>query len=145
MPSVGQQGESMSDLEKLRALVANAPKPACAALTSFSIVETDSEQALVKVEFEPEPAFGNMFGNFQGGFAVAMLDLPISFAGLLKMEQWLPTIEIKTSFLVPAKLGTCIGEGRIIRAGKYIVIAEGRLWGSDGQLAVHATATLAAK
>ena len=135
----------MSDVEKLRALIASAPKPACAALTPFTVVEADAERGFVKVEFEPQPAFGNMFGNIQGGYAVAMLDLPISFAGLLKLQQWLPTVEIKTSFLAPARLGTCIGEGQIIRAGKSIVFAEGRLWGSDGKLAVHATATLAAK
>jgi uncharacterized protein (TIGR00369 family) len=126
-------------------LIASAPKPACAALTPFTVVEADAERGFVKVEFEPQPAFGNMFGNIQGGYAVAMLDLPISFAGLLKLQQWLPTVEIKTSFLAPARLGTCIGEGQIIRAGKSIVFAEGRLWGSDGKLAVHATATLAAK
>jgi uncharacterized protein (TIGR00369 family) len=135
----------MSDVERLRALIASAPKPACAALTPFTVVEADAERGFVKVEFEPQPAFGNMFGNIQGGYAVAMLDLPISFAGLLKLQQWLPTVEIKTSFLAPARLGTCIGEGQIIRAGKSIVFAEGRLWGSDGKLAVHATATLAAK
>lgn len=135
----------MNDLDKLRALVDSVPKPACAALTPFSIVEADSQRDIVKVEFAPQPAFGNMFGHIQGGFAVAMLDLPISFAGLLKLQQWLPTIEIKTSFLAPAKLGTCIGEGHIIRAGKSIVFAEGRLWGADGKLAVHATATLAVK
>jgi len=135
----------MSDLEKLRALIENTPKPACAALTPFSIVAADAERGLVKVEFEPQPAFGNMYGHIQGGFAVAMLDLPISLAGLLKLQQWLPTVEIKSSFLAPAKLGTCIGEGQIIRAGKSIVFAEARLWGSDGKLAVHATATLSAK
>lgn len=135
----------MSDLEKLRTLVAAAPKPPCAALTPFTIVEADAERGFVKVEFEPQPAFGNVFGNVQGGFVVAMLDLPISLAALLKLEQWLPTVEIKTSFLTPAKLGTCIGEGQIIRAARSIVFAEGRLWGSDGKLAVHATATLAVK
>jgi uncharacterized protein (TIGR00369 family) len=135
----------MSDLEKLRALIATAPKPACAALTPFTVVEADAERGFVKVEFEPQPAFGNVFGHIQGGYAVAMLDLPISFAGLLKLQQWLPTVEIKTSFLAPAKLGTCVGTGQIIRAGKSIVFAEGRLWSADGQLAVHATATLVAK
>jgi len=35
--------------------------------------------------------------------------------------------------------------GQFLRAGKSIVFAEGRLWSSDGKLAVHATATLAAK
>jgi uncharacterized protein (TIGR00369 family) len=135
----------MSDVERLRALIASAPTPACAALTPFSVVEADAERGFVKVEFEPQPAFGNMFGNVQGGYAVAMLDLPISFAALIKLQQWLPTVEIKTSFLAPARLGTCIGEGQIIRAGKSIVFAEGRLWGSDGKLAVHATATLAVR
>ena len=135
----------MNDLEQLRALVASAPKPPCAELTPFSIVEADKERGFVKVEFAPQPAFGNVFGFVQGGFAVAMIDLPISLAGLLKLQQWLPTVEIKTSFLTPAKLGTCMAEGQIIRAAKSIVFAEGRLWGSDGKLAVHATATLVIK
>nr|WP_090439621.1 PaaI family thioesterase [Pseudomonas benzenivorans] len=134
----------MSDLENLQKLFMNTPKPACAALLPFSFIEADSESGVVKVEFEPQPAFGNMFGNIQGGFAVAMLDIPISFAAFLKLQQWLPTIEIKSSFLSPAKLGKCIGEGRIIRAGKSIVFVEGKLWGADGKLAVHATATLLA-
>ena len=135
----------MSDLENLRTLVAGAPKPPCAALIAFSIVEADLARGFVKVEFEPQPAFGNVFGHVQGGFAVAMIDLPISLAGLLKLQQWLPTVEIKTSFLAPAQVGTCIGEGQIIRAARSIVFAEGRLWGADGKLAVHATATLAVK
>ena len=135
----------MSDVEKLRSLIDSAPKPACAALIPFSVLEADADRGFVKVEFQPQPAFGNMFGHIQGGFAVAMLDLPISLAGLLKLQQWLPTLEIKTSFLAPAKLGVCIGEGQIIRAGKTIAFAEGRLWGPDGKLAVHATATLAVK
>ena len=135
----------MTELENFRALVEAVPKPRCADLTPFNIVAVDSEQGLVRVEFAPQPAFGNMFGHIQGGFAVAMLDLPISFAGYLKLQQWLPTVEIKSSFLAPARLGVCISEGQIIRAGKSIVFAEGRLWGSDGKLAVHATATLSAK
>ena len=135
----------MCDLDNFLTLVASTPKPACAALTPFSIVETDPARGLVRVEFEPQPAFGNTFGHIQGGFAVAMLDLPISLAGLLRLGQWLPTVEIKASFLAPATLGTCIGEGQIVRAGKTIVFAEGRLWGSDGKLAVHATATLLAR
>lgn len=135
----------MNDLERLRTLVASAPQPPCAALIPFSIVEADADRGLVRVEFEPQPAFGNVFGHIQGGFAVAMIDLPMSLAGLLKLQRWLPTVEIKSSFLAPATLGKCIGEGQILRAAKSIVFVEGRLWGSDGRLAVHATATLAVK
>lgn len=135
----------MSDVAKLRSLLKGTPRPACAALTPFSILEADAERGLVRVEFKSQPAFGNMFGHIQGGFAVAMLDLPISLAGLLKLQRWLPTVEIKTSFLAPTRLGVCIGEGQIIRAGNSIAFAEGKLWGADGELTVHATATLSVK
>jgi acyl-coenzyme A thioesterase PaaI-like protein len=53
------------------------------------------------------------------------------------------TVELKCSFLRPARLGVCTGEGRVLRAGRSIVFVEGKLWGSDGELAVHATATVA--
>jgi acyl-coenzyme A thioesterase PaaI-like protein len=39
------------------------------------------------------------------------------------------------------KLGECLGEAAIVRAGKQLVFLEARLWGADGKLAVHATAT----
>jgi acyl-coenzyme A thioesterase PaaI-like protein len=55
----------------------------------------------------------------------------------------LPTLEIKSSFLTPMTLGECRGEGVVIRAGKQVVFLEARLWGADGRLAVHATATAA--
>jgi len=38
------------DVEKLRALIAAAPKPPCVALTPFSIVEADAERGRVRVE-----------------------------------------------------------------------------------------------
>lgn len=135
----------MSDLEDFVAIMATQPKPVCAALTPFTIVDANADAGLVKVQFDPQPAFGNMFGNIQGGFAVAMLDLPLSFAAFIKLRQWLPTVEIKSSFIAPAKIGPCAAEGRLIRAGKSIVFVEARLWGADQALAVHATATLAAR
>ena len=94
----------MRDLEDLRAVLASQLAPACAALTPFSVVAVNAEQGLVKVEFEPQPTFGNHFGNIQGGFAVAMLDLPLSLAAFAHLGQWLPTVEIKSSFIAPAKI-----------------------------------------
>jgi acyl-coenzyme A thioesterase PaaI-like protein len=74
-----------------------------------------------------------------------MLDVPISCAVFAKVRQWLPTVEIKASFVAPARIGKCIGEGRVIRAGRSVVFVEGRIFGADGQLAVHGTATVIAK
>ena len=132
----------MATLEEIRAQLANQPQPECLKLTPFELTEADAEAGVVKVQFAPQPAFGNHFGHIQGGFAAAMLDVPISAAVWVMTKQWLPTLELKCSFLRPARIGTCIGEGRVLRAGRNIVFVEGRLWGADGDLAVHATATV---
>jgi len=95
----------------------------------------------LRAHIASQPAFGNHFGNGQGGFVVAMLDVPLSLAVFVKTKRFLPTIEIKTSFISPARIGVCIGEGVVVRAGASLVFAEARLWSSDGALAVHATAT----
>jgi uncharacterized protein (TIGR00369 family) len=96
---------------------------------------------VVRLEFAEQSAFRNHFGNIQGGFAVAMMDVVLSLAAFAKLRQWLPTVEIKSTFLAPAKLGACIGEGRVLKVGQSLAFVEGRLWGADGALAVHATAT----
>ena len=131
----------MSDADDLRAILDSQARPVCAELTPFELLDADAASGFVKLAFAPQPAFGNHFGHIQGGFAVAMLDVVLSLAAFVKLHQWLPTVEIKCSFLAPAKLGTCIGEGRVIRAGRSLVFLEGKLWGADGELAAHATAT----
>ena len=130
-------------LDKIRAALAGQPRPECLKLTPFEIVEVDAEAGFVKVQFAPQPAFANTFGDIQGGFAAAMLDVPMSLAAFVKVGDWAPTVELKCSFLRPARIGVCVGEGRVLRAGRSIVFVEGRLWGADGELAVHATATAA--
>ena len=134
----------MVTIEEIRAALASQPQPECLKLTPFDLVDASAEVGFAKVQFAPQPAFGNHFGHIQGGFAAAMLDVPISAAVFVKLNQWLPTVELKCSFLRPLRIGSCIGEGRVLRAGRAIVFVEGKLWGADGELAVHATATVAA-
>jgi uncharacterized protein (TIGR00369 family) len=133
----------MSAAEELATLLAAQPQPDCAALTPCSVEDADFEMGRVVLLFAPQPAFKNHFDNVQGGFAVAMIDVLISIAAFTKTRLWLPTGEIKSSFVAPMKLGECRGEGLVIRAGKQLVFLEARLWGADGKLAVHATATAA--
>ncbi len=126
---------------ELKTLLDGQPKPVCAALTPFAIIDADPEIGFVKLEFEPQPAFRNHFGNIQGGFAVAMLDVVVSIAAYARLRLWLPTVEIKSSFLEPIPIGPCLGEGRVLRAGRTIVFIEGRLITPDQRPAVTATAT----
>ena len=130
-----------SELETFRALLDGLPQPICAKLTPFVIMDVDSGGGFVRLRFEEQPAFRNHFGNIQGGFAVAMLDAAISIAAFAKTRAWLPTIEIKSSFLEPLPIGPCVGEGRVLRAGKSLAFIEGRLLTVEGRPAVTATAT----
>ncbi len=133
----------MNGAERLKTLLAAQPPPECAKLTPFEVIDADFELGSVRLVFAEQPAFGNHFGNIQGGFGVAMIDVLVSLAAYVKLQQWLPTIEIKSSFVAPARVGPCAGEGRVIRAGSTVVFLEGSLWAPDGQLAIHATATAA--
>jgi uncharacterized protein (TIGR00369 family) len=131
----------MSEVQRLRDVLAGQPMPKCAELTPFEILDANFADGFVKVEFAPQPAFRNHFGDIQGGFGVAMIDLLVSIAAYAKTGQWMPTVEIKSSFVAPAKLGVCVGEGRVVKAGRNLVFMEARLWGADGRLAIHAMAT----
>jgi uncharacterized protein (TIGR00369 family) len=138
-PSV--PSDAASDLEILLAAIAAHPLPVCAELTPFDVVAADRTAGTVRLEFAPQPAFGNHFGDIQGGFVVAMLDVPLSLAALLATDAFCPTVEIKTTFLARAGIGVCAAEGRVLKAGRQLVFTEARLWGPDGKLAAHATAT----
>ena len=135
----------MSNASELSALLASQPKPVCANLTPFEVADAEFEAGFVALRFAEQPAFSNHWGNIQGGFGVALIDVLISVAAYAKLRQWCPTVEIKSSFVAPAKLGECRGEACVIKAGKALAFVEARLWGADGQLAIHATATVSVK
>jgi uncharacterized protein (TIGR00369 family) len=132
----------MSDAVELQRTLNGQPKPDCAALTPFEVADANLAEGRVVLSFAPQPAFKNHFGNVQGGFAVAMVDALVSVAAFVRTGQWLPTVEIKSSFVAPMRLGQCRGEATVVKAGKQLVFLEAKLWGADGKLAVHATATV---
>lgn len=131
----------MTTASELQLLLDAHPKPDCAALTPFSVEEADFEAGRVVLRFASQPAFKNHFGHVQGGFAVAMIDVLISVAAFARTRSWLPTAEIKSTFLAPMEIGECRGEGTVLHAGKHLVFLEAKLWGAGERLAVHATAT----
>lgn len=129
-----------SDSEDLRALVADLPRPVCAELTRFEVLAARDDPGYVRLRFEPQPAFENHFGNIQGGFSVAMLDVLFSIAVYLGTGRFLPTIGLATNFLAPVPIDLIEGEGTVLRIGA-VVFAEARLYNPSGGLAAHATGT----
>jgi acyl-coenzyme A thioesterase PaaI-like protein len=127
--------------DELQDLLDGQPKPVCAALTPFKVIDANLDLGLVRLEFAPQPAFGNHFGNVQGGFAVAMIDVLLSVCAYAKYRLWLPTAEIKTSFVEPLPIRTCVGEGKVVKAGRSLAFLEASLLTADGRPAVTASAT----
>jgi acyl-coenzyme A thioesterase PaaI-like protein len=127
--------------DKLQELLDSQPRPVCAALTPFKVVAADLDLGSVKLEFTAQPAFGNHFGNVQGGFAVAMIDVLLSVCAYARYRLWLPTAEIKTSFVEPLPIADCLGEASVVKAGRSLAFLEARLLTADGRPAVTASAT----
>jgi uncharacterized protein (TIGR00369 family) len=103
----------------------------------------DPKAGCLTVEFTPRPEFLNLLGWIQGGILTAMLDTVMSFAVLCTLDRQhvVPSLEIETTYLAPAKLAPVFGEGRLLRRGRAIAFMEGRLTDGDGNLLTTATGT----
>jgi uncharacterized protein (TIGR00369 family) len=56
-------------------------------------------------------------------------------------DQFAPTIEIKVSFLRPARPGPIIAEGRVVHRTRSLAFLEGTLATDEGDLIATGTAT----
>ena len=101
------------------------------------------EPGRVRVRYEASARFCNPQGVIQGGFLAAMLDDAMGPAGftLLDDGQFAPTLELKVSFLRPARPGPLVAEGRVVHRARSVLFLEGRLETEDGALVATATAT----
>ena len=119
------------------------PRPPCAELLGWELVEARPADGWVRMRFEGRHAFTNPAGYIQGGFLAAMLDDTMGPAMFVYSEGRLftPTIEMHVSFLSPARPGPLYGEGQVVQAGKSIAFLEGKLMALDGTVVARATAS----
>lgn len=134
---------STTGLEKARAIFARFPTPPCAETLGWTLRDADPEAGMIEVGFTGQKAFCNPAGFVQGGFLAAMLDDTMGPAVLVRSDGALftPTIELKVSFIVPARPGLLIGRGRIVHLGSSIAFLEGSLFGPDEQLLARGSAS----
>ena len=120
-----------------------APLPPAPRLLGRRVIAVDADGGTITVEFTAREEFCNSAGTIQGGFLAAMLDSTIGPAlrATLAPGQRAPTVELKVSFIRPARIGTLIGHGRIVHKGGSIAFLEGQLHNTAGELVATATAT----
>jgi uncharacterized protein (TIGR00369 family) len=97
----------------------------------------------ITIAFEAKAEFCNLLGTVQGGMLAAMLDMVMSFSVLCTVGPGhvVPTIDMNTHFLTPARPGRIVGEGAVVKKGRSISFMEGRLRDRDGRLLTTATAS----
>lgn len=112
-------------------------------LLGWQFTGHDAETGTLTAEMEARPEFLNPAGSVHGGMLAAMLDetLAPTVAAALGPDEFAPTIEIKVSFIAPARGGRILAKGRLVNKGRSICFAEAELRDESGRLLATATAT----
>jgi uncharacterized protein (TIGR00369 family) len=118
-------------------------RPPATETLGFSMLRVDQAKMEIEAAFAGRREFTNPAGQIQGGFLCAMLDETMSIAGVVasNMTAFIPTLEMKTSFLRPAFPGRLICIGRVAKWGKAIAFLEGELYDDQRRLLAKATST----
>lgn len=133
----------VSDADLLARFQNAKRRPPASETIGFRVIRVDQAAREIEAEFAGRPEFTNPAGQIQGGFLMAMLDETMSVAGVVasNMTAFIPTLEMKTSFLRPARPGTLRCVGRVAKWGKSICFLEGELYDAEGRLLAKATST----
>jgi uncharacterized protein (TIGR00369 family) len=84
------------------------------------------------------------YGLVHGGVCASIIDAAAFWAVYAGFEEvvGLTTVEIKVNYLAPISEGRLIAEGRCIKAGRTICLADASVHDEKGRLVAHGTSTL---
>ena len=136
--------KDMSGLEFVQGLVEGTlPLNTIAQTLGYDITEAESGRVVVTAE--PKNTHLNPAGTVHGGLAATMLDSCMGLAIESTLEKGVgsTTREVKISFVRPItpETGSIRAEGTVIKRGRRVGTAEGRLTDGKGRLLVHGTTT----
>ncbi|MDH0361869.1 PaaI family thioesterase [Comamonas aquatica] len=104
------------------------------AMSTLGAQLTHLAPGAVDISFDWAPGLTQQHGFIHAGMLSAALDSACGYAGfsLMPEDAGVLTIEFKINLLAPAK-GQCFRcEGRVLKPGRTIVLAEGRAFAIDG-------------
>jgi uncharacterized protein (TIGR00369 family) len=111
-------------------------------LLSMDIAEVSWGEALLEIELGPQHL--QPYGTVHGGVISSLIDS----AGFWAVYSMLPqgteaaTVEMKLNYLAPARKGRLLCQGRCIKLGRTLGLAEARVSDDAGELIAHGTVTL---
>jgi uncharacterized protein (TIGR00369 family) len=91
-------------------------------------------EGTAEIEIAVDPAFFHAAGGLHGSVYFKMLDDACFFAvNSLVEDVFVLTTSFTTYFTRPVSGGRLVARGRVVHAGKNVLLAEAQLEGSDGK------------
>lgn len=104
------------------------------AMSTLEAQLTHLAPGAVDISFDWAPGLTQQHGFIHAGMLSAAVDSACGYAGfsLMPEDAGVLTIEFKINLLAPAKGQRFRCEGRVLKPGRTIVLAEGRAFAIDG-------------
>jgi uncharacterized protein (TIGR00369 family) len=115
--------------------------PPIAKLLKFKLTRIARGRAWIEIDVDQRHA--NPMGTLHGGIICDIADaaMGMSYASLLEANESFTTIEIKVNFLRPVWSGHLVAEGRVLRKGRSLGLAECSVFDERKRLVAYATST----
>ena len=105
----------------------------------FSLERFEGGQS--ELRFTPRAEHLNSFAVTHGGACMTLLDVTMAAAARsVQPEMGVVTIEMKTSFMQPAK-GLLTGKGRLMHRTATMAFTEATIFDAEGRACAHSTGT----
>lgn len=112
-------------------------------LLGSKFVDFDEATQTATMHFNVRPEMITHRGGVQGGLVAGYLDevMGQAYVASTSGEKAPLNLEISMSLIRLIPEGPLIGKGRVVKAGRKVVILEGELFSEDGKLMARATST----
>jgi len=132
----GQENEASDALAELRAKAEGEP---IASFLKMQLLELSPGYARVSIKLTPE--YENYNGLVFGGIIMSVADEAFGYA-VNSVDHPSVATQFNTHFITAARVGDeLIAEGRLVKSGKRVGIAEVTVTNQDGKLIAKATGT----
>ncbi|WP_416900109.1 MAG: PaaI family thioesterase [Minwuia sp.] len=131
------------DAARIKEILTNRPLAPASQMLGFHVLDIDPDRGYARVGYLAKPDFCNPLGVIQGGFLTAMVDeaMAVACVSMARFSIFIPTLELKVSFLRAGYPGPMTAEGQVVRMGKSVAFLEGSLFDEKGELLIRASAT----
>jgi uncharacterized protein (TIGR00369 family) len=145
-PGVPTQAQiaGMTGMEMMQAMLrGDIPYPTICPTLDFRLIEIGDGTAVF--QGTPGPRLLNPMGTIHGGWYATLLDSALGCAVHTRMPvgRGYATADLNVHLVrgIGSKAARVRAEGKVIHFGRQMATAEARMYGPDGTLFAHATAT----